>query len=97
MIYNVSLDKLFLYMLPDKFKDSSFELSIIVLVIKDVTVVVNIGDVDVHTNVEVITVDVQYPLIEVTTLINTNVHIIVFHYMTDNKYQVLACLTMMCL
>ena len=96
MIYNVSLDNLFVYMLPDKFKDSSFELSIIVLVIQDVTVVVNIGDVDVHTNVEVIT-EVEYPLIEVTTLINTNVHIIVFHYMTDNKYQVLACLTMMCL
>ena len=58
MIYNVSLDNLFVYMLPDKFKDSSFELSIIVLVIQDVTVVVNIGDVDVHTNVEVITVEV---------------------------------------
>ena len=55
MIYNVSLDNLFVYMLPDKFKDSSFEFSIIVLVIQDVTVVVNIGDVDVHTNVEVIT------------------------------------------
>ena len=97
MIYNVSLDKLFVYMLPDKFKDSSFELSIIVLVIQDVTVLVNIsGDVDVHTNVEVIT-EVEYPLIEVTTLINTNVHIVVFHYMTDNKYQVLAYLTMMCL
>ena len=59
MIYSVSLDKLFVYMLPDKFKDSSFELSIIVLVIQDVTVVVNIdGGVDVHTNVEVITVEV---------------------------------------
>ena len=56
MIYNVSLDKLFVCMLPDKFKDSSFELSIIVSFIQDVTVVVNIdGDVDVHTNVEVIT------------------------------------------
>ena len=64
MIYNVSLDNLFVYMLPDKFKDSSFELSIIVPVIQDVTVVVNIGgDVDVHTNVEVTTVEVQYPLI----------------------------------
>ena len=58
MIYNVSLDKLFVYMLPDKFKDSSFELSIIVSFIQDVTVVVNIGDVDVHTNVEVIIVEV---------------------------------------
>ena len=46
-------------MLPDKFKDSSFELAIIVPFIQDVTVVVNIGDdVDVHTNVEVITVEV---------------------------------------
>ena len=62
-----------------------------------VTVVVNIGDVDVHTNVKVITEDVEYSLIEVTTLIHTNVHIIVFHYMTDNKYQVPTCLTMMCL
>ena len=62
-----------------------------------VTVVVSIGDVDVHTNVKVITEDVEYPLIEATTLINTNVHIIVFHYMTDNKYQVLTCLTIMCL
>ena len=97
MIYIVNLDNYFVYMLPDKFKDSSFELSTIVLAIKDVTVVVNIsGDVDVHTNVEVIT-EVEYPLIEVTTLINTNVPIIVFYYMTDNKYQVLAYLTMMCL
>ena len=59
MIYNYSLDNLCLYMLPDKFKDSSFEFSIIVPVIQDATVVVNIGDdVVVHTNVEVITVEV---------------------------------------
>ena len=46
-------------MLPDKFKNSSFELATIVPVTHDVTVVVNIGDdVDVHTNVEVITVEV---------------------------------------
>ena len=59
MIYDYSLDNLCLYMLPDKFKDSFFELATIVLVIQDVTVVVNIGDdVDVHTNVEVTTVEV---------------------------------------